>query len=397
MDSSTTGQRIKAWRRRRGGLTQEALAQLAGLSQAYISQLEAGQRTLDRRSTQVAIASALNISVTQLLGTPAAGDPVGDRATAHVPKIRQALVELTAGERRRPERDQDTVRAAVRQLTEWRNEANYAQITPVLSAVLNDVTAHGDDMVPETIETLFAARYVLRSIGHHDLGWMAAELGWTTAQGYADPAWRAQAAYNRVQAFPVESAALGARVTARAADEIQGDTARPAREMYGCLHVLGALQAAVGGRADEANARLDEAADVAASLGEPERYGPLSAGINGNWFGPTQVEVWRVAVAAELGDASTALAVADRIDLGALPLPNRHVYYHLDMARALAAGNKDLEAMHSLAKAERSAPQHFRFSPLSRDLVGTLVHRAKRRAVQGEMVSLARTLGIDLV
>jgi hypothetical protein len=78
-------------------------------------------------------------------------------------------------------------------------------------------------------------------------------------------------------------------------------------------------------------------------------------------------------------------------------VPNRWVYYHLDMARALAAGNKDIEAMHALAKAERAAPQHFRFSSISRDLVGTLVHRAKRRAVQGEMTHLARKLGIDVV
>jgi transcriptional regulator with XRE-family HTH domain len=394
---TTIGQRITAWRRRRGGLSQRALADLAGLSQAYISQLEAGQRPLDRKSTQVSIASALNISVAQLLGTPAAGDPVRDRATAHVPEIRHALVELTAGERRPPQRDRDAVRAAVRQLTDWRNEANYASITPVLSDVLRDVLAYGDDLVPEAIETLFAARYVLRSIGHPDLGWMAAELGWMTAQAYADPAWRAQAAYNRVQAFPVESAGLGARVTARMADDLQGETARAAQEMYGCLHVLGALQAAVGGRGDEATARLNEAADVAGSLGEPQRYGPMSAGINGNWFGPTQVEVWRVAVAAELGDAATALAVAARIDLSALPLPNRHVYYHLDMARALAAGDKDLDAMHSLAKAERSAPQHFRFSPVSTELVGTLVHRARRRAVHGEMATLARKLGIDVL
>jgi hypothetical protein len=63
----------------------------------------------------------------------------------------------------------------------------------------------------------------------------------------------------------------------------------------------------------------------------------------------------------------------------------------------LVAGDKDQQAMHALGKAERAAPQHFRFSPVSRELVSTLVQRSKRRAVAGEMAVLARTLGIDPV
>ena len=389
------GQRIKAWRRRRGGPSQGGPADLAGLSQSYLSQLEAGQRPLDRESTQVAVASALNISVAQLLGTPAAGDPVRERATLQVPDIRTALVELSAGERRAPVRNRDTLRAAVQRTSERRNAADYAGIAPTLSSLLLDVAGHGADMAPELIEVLFAAQFALRSMGVPDLARDAAEVGVRTAEKIEEPHWRGAAYFSWVQAFPPESASLGARLTAREAAALQPETGREALETYGRLHLLAALQTAIGTDAGAAHRHLQEAESVARHLGEPVRYGNLSAGVTGSWFGPTQVDLWRVSIAAELGDAATALRVAERIDLHRMPVPNRHVYYHLDMARALTACGKDLEAMHSLAEAERVAPQHFRFSPLSRDLVGALAHRAKGRAAQGEMARLAHTLGID--
>jgi hypothetical protein len=200
-----------------------------------------------------------------------------------------------------------------------------------------------------------------------------------------------------VQAFPVESAELGFGILERTADDLQGAADHGAQEVYGCLHILAGFEAAVALRAADAQGHLDEAADIARVLGEPERTSDLSAGFNGNWFGPTQVEYWRVAVAAELGDDSEAVRVSEHIDLDAVPVPNRWVYYWTDLARALAAGNKDREAMLALARAERSAPQHFRFNPVIRDLVGTLIQRAKRRAVSDDMQALATKLGIDAV
>src|SRR4029453_14272870 len=97
----TVGQNVRTWRRRRGGMSQKALAGLAGLSQSYLSQIESGERPLDRKATQIAIANALNVSVTQLLGEPGTpDDPTRQRALAHVEAIRASVIELGAGERR---------------------------------------------------------------------------------------------------------------------------------------------------------------------------------------------------------------------------------------------------------------------------------------------------------
>lgn len=392
----TVGERVRSWRRRRGGMSQKLLADMSGLSQAYISQIESGQRPLDRKSTQAAVASALNISVPQLLGQPTDdADPMRDRAMVHVPTIRDVLIELAHGERRTPQRDPDVLRAAVAEVTELRNAADYAALAPLLPDLLLDLAGHGGVVAPEMVETLFAARFALKTMGCPDLAREAARIGVRIAAEHDDPVWLGQATYSLVQSFPVQSAPLGYKLMTRAANDLEAMAARGGQEMFGCLHILAGFEAAIALRADDAAAHLDVAAGVARTLGEPERRSHLSAGWNGNWFGPSQVEVWRVAVAAELGDTGSAINVTRSIDLSALPVPNRHVYYWIDLARALAAGDRDVEAMHALGRAERAAPQHFRFSRVAQDLVTTLIARAKRRAVGAELVALARKLGLD--
>jgi transcriptional regulator with XRE-family HTH domain len=96
----TIGARIKYWRMRRGGMMQAVLAGLAGVSQSYISQVEAGRLGAERRATLVAIAKALRVTVADLVGQPGdSTDPLKADATGAVPAIWAALVEI--GEERR--------------------------------------------------------------------------------------------------------------------------------------------------------------------------------------------------------------------------------------------------------------------------------------------------------
>jgi transcriptional regulator with XRE-family HTH domain len=76
VDEVTIGARLRTLRRWRG-MTQGELAGLAALSQSFVSLVENGQRSLDRRSYIAAIAAALRVSETDLVGGPhlSAGTP----------------------------------------------------------------------------------------------------------------------------------------------------------------------------------------------------------------------------------------------------------------------------------------------------------------------------------
>src|SRR3954452_19600694 len=69
MVQATTGQRIAAYRRRRG-LSQAALAGLVGRSESWLSQVERGIRSVDRLSVLLDLARVLRVDVEALLGRP---------------------------------------------------------------------------------------------------------------------------------------------------------------------------------------------------------------------------------------------------------------------------------------------------------------------------------------
>src|SRR5262249_23657894 len=126
-------------RRRRGGMSQIVLAGLAGLSQAYISQIESGQHSIECRSTLVAIAGALQVSVADLLGEPGdPTDPLKAGAGAAVPAIRVALVEIEEGERRTPTRGTEEMAADIAKAAGMRARSEYAIMAPLLPSLLLD-------------------------------------------------------------------------------------------------------------------------------------------------------------------------------------------------------------------------------------------------------------------
>jgi hypothetical protein len=93
VDWVAAGARLRILRRWRG-MTQAQLSALSGLSQAFVSMVEHGQRLLDRRSHITAQASALRVSETDLVGGPhlsadrrgrGAGRPTLGRAGPSVP------------------------------------------------------------------------------------------------------------------------------------------------------------------------------------------------------------------------------------------------------------------------------------------------------------------------
>jgi len=391
MNADHIGARIAYWRRRRG-VTQTVLAGLAGVSQSYISHVEAGNKNVERRATLVALARALQVAVADLLAQP--GDPT-DRLKAGVaeaaPAIRVALIEIEEGERRTPQRHPDELAAAIGHLAELRSRSDYASIAPLLPSLLPDAAAAG--CLP-LAQVAYQASACLRRFGYRDLALSAARIAVNAASEAEEPAWLGAARFAHVLTLPIEAAVTTSKVADRALAELQSDAADvEVRQVLGQLHMSASLASAVAGRADDAQAHLRAAELEAETLGDPDD----GLGFNKMAFGPTNVGLWRMAVAAEAGEYGRVVELSHQVNPAPLQVVDRHQSYWLDLGRALAhSGKTDREALVAFVRAERIAPVPFSVNPMARDAIVAMVHRARRRAVSDELRILARRVSVDV-
>ncbi len=134
--------------------------------------------------------------------------------------------------------------------------------------------------------------------------------------------------------------------------------------------------------------RLQRAQVLADQLGEDANHGWTA-------FGPTNVAIHRVSTAAELGDAASAIAQAEFVDVSSLPsgLLSRRAQVHIDMAWAYTQRRADAEAVVNLLEAERVAPQTLRYNVLVRELLREMLKRERRTATPG-LRALARRASV---
>lgn len=93
MDASARGQRIARARRRRG-LSQAALAGLAGRSESWLSQVERGLRQVDSHSVLVSIVDILHVDLGELTGDEP-GDPRVSQYASRIPRLNAFFVIIS--------------------------------------------------------------------------------------------------------------------------------------------------------------------------------------------------------------------------------------------------------------------------------------------------------------
>jgi transcriptional regulator with XRE-family HTH domain len=99
VDYMPVGERIAIYRRRRG-LSQLALANLIGRSEAWLSQVERGIRHADRLSVIIRLAQVLKVTVEDLVGQPLSLAPNGGVEYRAIPALRAALTDYEMFPRR---------------------------------------------------------------------------------------------------------------------------------------------------------------------------------------------------------------------------------------------------------------------------------------------------------
>src|SRR5579859_3960464 len=192
MDEVTIGARLRTLRRWRGK-TQVELAGLAGLSPSFLSMVETGHRPLDRRSHIAALAAALKVSETDLVGGPhLTPDPLQSDPHKGIPALRVALQTNTlttpAVDRARPLAD--VAEIVTTKLEPLRRACEYVTIGGLLPDVLDElhyhVAAPADEAaqrlaLESLVEACVCATFTAKNLNYTDLAHLAARRAWEAA------------------------------------------------------------------------------------------------------------------------------------------------------------------------------------------------------------------------
>ncbi|MFC7532322.1 helix-turn-helix domain-containing protein [Actinoplanes sp. GCM10030250] len=386
MVSGSLGERIAAYRRRRG-LSQTALAGLIGRSESWLSQVERGVRSVDRMSILLDMAKVLHVDVESLTGRPWQYAPNGGTTPADLDDVRRyfARYDHLLGEDFEPVIDFSGLRSLASNAHMRYQAAEYEAVVTDLPEILlaadslHQVVDASDrrEMLLSYVSTYVVAAKLLTKMGAADLAQLAADRCATAALEAGSLEAQGMAAYQVVCALlradrPEDAENLAMKMATRISRQARSD-APTLVSVAGALWLISAVIA--GRRTDrsEAYQRLDHAESLAGMLGHDANFAWTA-------FGPTNVAIHRVSVAAELGDAGEALQVAAAVNPDALPsgLNSRRAQVYLDLAWAQAQRKRDSEAILHLLEAERVAPNAIRYNVVVREMVREMLSRSKR-------------------
>jgi transcriptional regulator with XRE-family HTH domain len=396
------GERIAAYRLRRG-LSQATLAGLVGRSESWLSQVERGIRSVDRLSVLLDMARVLHVDVESLVGRPWQYAPNGGPTADGLDEIRQVFTSysrLLGGAA--PELPPAAELMARVDTTHGHYQAaRYQDVIGLLPDLLSTVDAiprvtgaDRPELLRVYVSAYIAAAKLLTKLGVTDLAAVAADRAATVATETESLADRGLAAYQIVCALlRADRTDEAERLAVGMAEEMHRSIAAPTPAVLsaeGALWLIAGVTAARRADQHEAAARLDIADEVAARLGHDGNHGWTA-------FGPTNVAIHRVSVAAELGDAGEALRSAALVDAGRLSegLRSRRAQVYLDLAWAQAQRKRDAEAVLLLLEAERSAPETIRYNLIVRETIREMVHRSRGPATSTlhELAERAGALG----
>ncbi|AGZ38361.1 putative DNA-binding protein [Actinoplanes friuliensis DSM 7358] len=387
---------IRARRLLRGWSVRYA-ASRAGVSHATWSRIERGLQAADNRFMVADIAGALECSPADLVSTEVpAPDRVTKAARARVLGLRRALIDIDLSEAPAgaalPMVELSRGVALVDALHQACDYAGAARLLPGLLSDLHTETAGPDryEALRLLCDATSNASSVLRSLGYPADAFLAAERCRDAADAAGDPVLQGHAAYILARAATAcGSYQRGQTIAERAIDDLGRHIARPGGpEALGSLHLVAALASRCRERLDDSREWLDEAAELAQRTGETDTMGMF--------FGPTNVDIWRMSIEVDDGDPGRVVEIAQRTDPATIPAGVRQVFYYADTARALARiGGRDREAIRFLLTAERIAPQHVHTSAELAETTRALLDRSRRQAGGSELRGLSERMQVS--
>ncbi|UQA97415.1 helix-turn-helix domain-containing protein [Streptomyces halobius] len=393
------GQRIRA-RRLLRGLGLRVTAERAGISPAFLSMVERGQRRLDRHSHIAALAEVLQISPAELTGqAPARTHRASEAAHAAVPQVRGALTRVSPP----PPADSRAVtpeflRAEIDDAVRLVYRCDYVRVLQripgLLARLYEAVEKERSARRAEYVRLLLRAYHPvcvvpLRNLGYHDLAYLAVEYASVYVREIDEPSCHATHAYWRAwSSWFVGADDFITRTCATAADAL----ARAARtpedfSVYGSLCLRAAISSARRRSQHDALGYLREGIGV---------LGRAGGGVAGDLlFTPTKAGMDRAEVMCWLGrhDDVAHLARQVRVPTGSSPFERAHRHAVLGDALMYARGHED-EAVAHFLRAERTVPEHTHENPYVQRAVTELLTRSSGVTKGCELRGLAYRMGI---
>lgn len=390
------GQRIRSRRLLRGWSIRYA-ASRTGLSHTTWSRIERGLQAADNRFVLAEIAAALECAPIDLTGVlvPAA-DQRALAAQAGIRTLREALVRVDLAE----PGDSASPRLAEpsRQLSlirELRERCDYAATVGLLPGLL--LHSHALARGPARQEALrllcqacFLASSVLRALGHPAEAWLAAERCRDAAAATEDEVLIGYAAFSRAcAALACGAYARGRTLAESGINLLDRVSAQPgAIETAGTLHLACGCACRALNRGADSRDHLAAAAEMGQRMGETKTLGLF--------FGPTNINLWRISLENEGGEPGHAASIAAVTNPQVLGASMRIVEFHAELARACARlRGRESDAVRQLMVAERVAPQHLHTSPIARETARHLLGRISSRSGVSALRGLCGRIGID--
>jgi transcriptional regulator with XRE-family HTH domain len=380
---------VRTWR----GLSVAAVAGSAGISAPYLSLIEHGQRHITKYALLESLAQALRVSPTELTGKPyPPTDAVSNQSHAAMAAVEDALTGWRVGEiPDGPMRPWPDIQADLARLdATLRPRSDYAAEAVLLPRLIRDLlmaVAKSDLRRPALrglLSAYHSARVVSRCLGFVGLSIVAVERMRHAAEELNDPVWCAEVAWERALAMSGINRTRQYELAIAAADAATG--MRP--EIGGMANLAAAMAAAAQGNADLASTHVAEAAALA------ERMDTDVSPWAHTYFGRTNVAIWSVAVAVELGDGGRVAEIAPTIRLDNIAL-SRQVGFLTDYGRGLMSERKTRDrGLAALLKAESLGPQQVRNNEFAREAVAALLHTARSDAGGRELRGLAWRMGL---
>ncbi|MDT0465126.1 helix-turn-helix domain-containing protein [Streptomyces gibsoniae] len=396
---TTIGDRVRSLREFRD-LTQEQLAERAGVHVDTIRKLEQGVRQSARINTLRALARALDAQLERLVGQPTVTQQLTDDggllalrdAIQDIGVIPGVLADLDLED----PPDEQAWTDSVRDATALYWQGDYSRLSGTLPLLLRDGRAVAREAPTERVWSQLALAYQLAAClatqaGHPDWAYTAVEKQLAAAARASDPLMEGMGVSTLSWVLLRQGRWEQAQdIAERKADALEPSFRKSTPNqlaVYGNLLVAAATPAARRDRHDDAVQMLITAEAAAIRSGPVRAYGTAFSLVD------VRTQKVNIALAGSDGRPDEALRFSGDVNLDEISRPVHSAAYRVDVAQAQYQTGDSDGALATLLEVETEQPEWIRFQALATSTVREMLDTERRRNTP--LRSLAARLGVD--